>query len=132
MLDEDAVDAVLQDHQPPVERLDGGGLRAVVGEEGAVEPGPVHLVHGGHHGPVLVGRELPGRVQGEAHGREWLEEAPVHVGQPVDVADADGAALRVRVVGLVQDGRRRVLVGEAVRLLEVVGLAVRQHFKLGC
>ena len=36
MLDEDAVDAVLQDHQPPVEGLDGGGLRAVVGEEGGV------------------------------------------------------------------------------------------------
>ena len=72
VLDYGVVEAVLQDDQVPIERLEGGGPARRIDQEGHVEPQHVHFAHGRLHGAELGWRELPGRV----HGHPLLLEGP--------------------------------------------------------
>ena len=54
------------------------------------------------------------RLDGEPHGLKGVQKSPPHVGQTVYVVDVSGAIVRVLVVGVVDDGRRCILVRKRV------------------
>ena len=66
--------------------------------------------------PYLLGgkKKRPARLDGEPHGLKGVQKSPPHVGQTVYVVDVSGATVRVLVVGVVDDGRRCILVRKRV------------------
>ena len=63
---------------------------------------------------LLGGEKLPTQLDGEPHGLKGAQKPPPHVGQTVYVVDVSGAAVRVLVVGVVDDRHRCILVHERV------------------
>ena len=113
------------------DRLEGRGLVAGLADEQIrVEPGRVHLADAGLYVAVLVLAHVPQGTDARVLRREGLHERPLAVGQHLDVVEIHGPTLHVRVVGMVDERLRGVLVGQRVGLLQMVGDAVLEDLDL--
>ena len=117
MLDDNPADAVFQHDQTSVDGVHVRSLTGVTQQQSqglstllSIKPGAVHSRDAGLQHSVLTWREkkLPARLDGEPHGLKGVQKSPPHV------VNVSGATVRVLVVGVVDDGRRCILVRKRV------------------